>query len=152
MLKTCRCLWERGLHSNAQVYVFQHSICENMRKSLLLSHSSVAYSLQSLLFPATSKPLLTLSFPYIYIYKRCPRWKHVPICQTLVLCTSSKNNVAGMYHTQFILSRSGKDNLEAATSLSRATWHSYRNPEHLITCLDHSQSRDITRLRGPGMW
>lgn len=104
MLKTCRCLWESGLHSNAQVYVFKHNICENMRKSLLLSHSSGANCLQSLLFPATSATLLTLSFPQIYIYKGFPRQKQVPVCQTLVLGTSSKDNVLGMYHTPSLFS------------------------------------------------
>lgn len=87
MLKTCGCLWESGLHSNAQVYVFKHGISENMRKSL---HSSGANFLQSLLFPATSKTPLTLSFLHIYIYKGFPRQKHVAMCQTLVLCTNIK--------------------------------------------------------------
>lgn len=99
MLCRCRCLREGGLHLNAQVYVFRNSRYENMRKSLHLSRSSGTHCLQSLLFSATSATLLILSFPDISIYKGFPRQKHVPVCQTLVLCPSNKENVLGKYHT-----------------------------------------------------
>ena len=99
MLKTCRCLWESGLHFDAEVYVFKHGVLENMGKSLRLSRSSGANFVQSVLFPVATKPLLTLSFLHICIYKGFPRQKHVPMCQTLALCTSSKDNISAMYHT-----------------------------------------------------
>lgn len=67
-----------GLHSSAQVCVFVHSICENMRKSSHLSHPSGAHCLQSFVFPATSAMLLALCVFHTSISARDFLCSYVP--------------------------------------------------------------------------
>lgn len=66
------------LHSSAQVCVFVHSICENMRKSSHLSHPSGAHCLQSFVFPATSAMLLALCVFHTSISARDFLCSYVP--------------------------------------------------------------------------
>lgn len=155
-MKTHRCLWERGLHSNAQFCVFVHSTCENMRKPSHLSHPSGANCLQSFVFPATSAALLALSVFHTSISARDFPGRSMQLCAKPLFCAQTEeDNVSGMDHTRSSLSRansSSKHVLGGSAWANRSPWHSHRTPEPLSACLAPGHSKDLTPLGGAELW